>query len=200
VNELPALSGQPFVFGCLHKFAKVNAPTLALWCEILRALPTARLLMLCPRGEARARISAAFAAHGVSPDRVELISFLPRPDYLALHGRIDLILDTFPYNGHMTTIDALWMGVPMVSLAGELPVSRGGASILAQVGLSELVATTPEQYVRTAIALARDMPRLAALRASLRERVKASPLMDGARFTRGVEAAFRTAWQRWCAG
>jgi predicted O-linked N-acetylglucosamine transferase (SPINDLY family) len=200
VNPLPALSGEPFVFGCLHKFAKVNAPTLDLWGEILRALPAARLVMLCPLGEARERVTAALSARGVAPERIELVAFLPRPDYLALHGRIDAILDTFPYNGHMTAIDALWMGVPLVSLVGELPVSRGGASILHQVGLGDLVARTPEEYVRIAIALAQDLPRLAALRAALRERVKASPLMDGARFSHGVEAAYRTAWRRWCAG
>ena len=198
VNPLPALSGGPFVFGCLHKFAKVNAQTIEWWSRILRAVPSARLVMLCPTGETRAPLLAAFRTHGIGEDRVELVSFLPRSDYLAMHHRIDLILDTFPYNGHMTALDALWMGCPFVTLAGELPVSRGGASILTQVGLFELITRTPGDYIRIATELAADLPRLATLRASLRERVKASPLMDAPRFARSVEAALRTAWRQWC--
>lgn len=199
VNHLPALSRTPFVFGCLHKFAKANEPLLELWCEILRRLPRARLLMLCPPGDTRGRLHAVFQHHGIAPERIELTSFLRRPDYLALHGRIDLILDTVPYSGHMTAMDALWMGVPFVTLPGELPVSRGGASLLTQVDLSEFIASTPEQYVEFAVAFAMDRPRLAALRASLRARMKASPLMDATRFARSVEAAWRTAWRQWCA-
>lgn len=198
VNARPAWRGEPFVFGCLHKFAKVNTPLLELWCQILRAVPSARLLMLCPPGDARTRLGAVFREQQIAPERVELTAFLPRPDYLALHHRIDLILDTFPYNGHMTAMDALWMGVPFVTLAGALPVSRGGASILTQVGLTELIAHTPGQYVQLAVALADDLPRLASLRASLRERMKASPLMDTRRFARNVEAAYRRAWRCWC--
>lgn len=198
VNPLPALSGSPFVFGCLHKFAKVNPQTIEWWSRILRAVPSARLVMLCPQGETRAPLLAAFHAHGIGEGRVELVSFLPRPDYLAMHHRIDVILDTFPYNGHMTALDALWMGVPFVTLAGDLPASRGGASILTQVGLTELIARTPEDYIRIATELAADLPRLASLRTSLRERMKASPLMDASRFARGVEEAWRAAWWQWC--
>jgi predicted O-linked N-acetylglucosamine transferase (SPINDLY family) len=176
----------------------VNPQTIEWWSRILRAVPSARLVMLCPPGEARAPLLAAFHTHGIGEERVELVSFLPRPDYLAMHHRIDVILDTFPYNGHMTALDALWMGVPFVTLAGELPVSRGGASILTQVGLTELIARTPDDYIRIATELAADLPRLASLRASLRERMKASPLMDAPRFARSVEEAWRTAWRRWC--
>lgn len=199
VNALPALSGAPLTFGCLHSFSKVNAGVIDLWCRILHAVPAARLVMLCPPGESRARSASAFRQHGIAPERVEATAFLPRRDYLALHHRIDVILDTFPYNGHMTALDALWMGVPFVTLTGELPVSRGGASILTQVGLTEPIARTPDEYVRIALALAGDLPRLAGLRASLRGRMKASPLMDGARFARNVETAWRAAWRGWCA-
>ncbi len=199
VNPLPALTGAPLVFGCLHKFAKVHAAVLELWGQILRALPNARLQMLCPPGSARERVLTLFREHGVTAERLDFTAFLPRREYLARHHRIDVILDTFPYNGHMTAVDALWMGVPFVTLTGELPVSRGGASILTQLGLPELIAQTPADYVRIAIALAGDLPRLASLRATLRDRMKASPLMDGPRFARSVEAAYRTAWQRWCA-
>jgi protein O-GlcNAc transferase len=119
-----------------------------------------------------------------------------RNRYMDAYRPQDMILDTFPYNGHMTTCDALWMGVPVISLAGEMPVSRGGLSLLSNIGLQELVAFSGEDYVRIAVALARDLPRLAALRAGLRARMRASPLMDAPRFARSVEAAFRKMWRR----
>jgi predicted O-linked N-acetylglucosamine transferase (SPINDLY family) len=108
------------------------------------------------------------------------------------------MLDTFPYTGHSTSLDALWMGVPVVSLTGPSAVSRGGLSILSNLGLPELAASTEADYVRLAVELARDLPRLAALRATLRERLQASPLMDAPRFARQIEAAYRTMWHRWC--
>jgi predicted O-linked N-acetylglucosamine transferase (SPINDLY family) len=188
VGKLPALGGAPFTFGCLHKFAKVNADVIALWCRILHGIPASRLLMLCPEGEARERIRAQFAKCGVAASRLEFSPLLPRREYL----------DTFPYNGHMTACDALWMGVPVVSLAGTLPVSRGGLSILTTAGLPGLVARTPDDYVRIAIDLASDLPGLAELRITLREKVKGSPLMDPVRFARSLEGAYRTMWHRWC--
>jgi predicted O-linked N-acetylglucosamine transferase (SPINDLY family) len=107
-------------------------------------------------------------------------------------------LDPFPYGGGTTTCDALWMGVPVVSLAGPLAVGRGGLSILSNVGLADLVAHDDDQYVNLAVSLASDLSRLRELRASLRERMQASPLMDAPRFARHVEAAYRSMWQNWC--
>lgn len=199
VSELPAASAKGVTFGCLSRFSKVNEQMLHLWTELLRSLPEARLLLLCPQGDARARVLAHFAAGGVVGSRIEFTGNLSRPDYLALYRRIDVALDPFPYNGHMTTCDALWMGVPVVSLAGETPVSRGGLSLLSNAGLPELVAFTTEEYLRIARELASDLPRLAALRAGLRTRLEASPLMDAPRFTRGLEAGFRAMWRQWCA-
>lgn len=198
VSELPASRNGSVTFGCLSKFAKVNESVIDCWSRILREVPNAQLLMLCPRGQARIRIGALFAERGVSKERVVFTERVARPDYLRLHQQVDVMLDPFPYNGHMTTCDALWMGVPVVTLAGKTAVARGGLSLLSTAGLPELVASSAGEYVRIAVALANDLPRLAALRAGLRARMKTSPLMDVARYTRGLEDAYRTMWRRWC--
>ena len=135
---------------------------------------------------------------GISPDRIELIAFRPRPQYLELYHRIDVGLDTFPYNGHTTSLDSFWMGVPVITLVGKTVVGRAGLSQLTNLGLTELIARTPEQYVQIAAELAGDLPRLAELRRTLRARMQASPLMDGPRFARNVEAAYRQMWRNWC--
>ena len=196
INALPALERGHVLIGCLHKFCKINRRTLELWSRVMRDVPHARLRMLCPTDETRAWVLEQFAQSGVAPERLEFVPFQARADYLHTCRQLDMILDTFPYNGHMTTCDALWMGVPVISLAGEMPVSRGGLSLLSNVDLRELVAFSEDDYVRIAVELARDLPRLAALRAGLRARLRASPLMDAPRFARGVEAAFQAMWAR----
>ena len=115
------------------------------------------------------------------------------------YQNIDVLLDTFPYCGATTSLDAFWMGVPVVTLAGDTGVGRAGVSIARNLGLPELVATTLDDYARIAVKLARDRPRLADLRAGLRARMQASPLMDAPRFARGIEAAYRSTWAAWCA-
>ncbi len=129
---------------------------------------------------------------------MEFVDFLPVAKYFGIYRRIDVALDPFPYGGGTTTCDALWMGVPVVSLAGQTAVGRGGLSILSNIGLAELVAEDAEQYVRIAAELAQDLSRLSTLRATLRERMQASPLTDARRFARNVEAAYREMWRRWC--
>jgi protein O-GlcNAc transferase len=200
VNDLPARRAGKLTFGSLNNFAKVNHLVLELWARVLLAVPRSEMLILGPEGDHRARTVARLGQLGVDPACVRFADQRPRQPYLALHHEIDVILDTFPYNGHSTTLDALWMGVPVVSLAGPTAVARGGLSILSNVGLPELAARTPDDYVRIAAALAGDVPRLAALRAGLRGRMQASPLMDLAGFTRDWEAALRGMWRRWCAG
>jgi predicted O-linked N-acetylglucosamine transferase (SPINDLY family) len=118
-------------------------------------------------------------------------------DHLARHGEIDIALDSHPFSGATTSFDALWMGVPVVTLAGGTFLSRMTASHLIPLGLADLVASTPEEYVNIAVALALDPPRLAALRSSLRERLLASPLMDATASAKGFEALLRRLWQRW---
>jgi predicted O-linked N-acetylglucosamine transferase (SPINDLY family) len=168
------------------------------WSGILQAMPAARLLIHAFPGSHRDRVSGLFARQGVAPERVSFAGMVPIEEYYRLYHHIDVALDPFPYGGGTTTCDALWMGVPVVSLAGQTAVGRGGLSILSNLGLTDLVAQDCQQYVRIALELAGDLPRLSALRATLRERMLNSPLMDAPRFARNIEAAYREMWRRWC--
>src|SRR5262249_55308000 len=157
------------------------------------------LLLHAAEGSHRQDTLDFLEREGVSRDRVAFVAKQPRPRYLELYRRIDIGLDTFPYAGGTTSLDALWMGVPTVTLAGRTALSRAGLSLLSNLGLPELVAETPEQFVGIAAGLAGDLHRLSALRASLRDRLRGSPLMDAPRFARNMEAAYRHIWRRWCA-
>jgi predicted O-linked N-acetylglucosamine transferase (SPINDLY family) len=199
VNALPALETGYVSFGSLNNFCKVTPPALAAWSRLLQAVPGSRLLLHARAGSHRDRVRTFLAEQGIAAERLAFADLLPMAEYFGLYQRIDVALDTFPYGGGTTTCDALWMGVPVVSLAGQTAVGRGGVSILSNVGLPELVAQDSEQYVRIAVELAQDLSRLSDLRATLRERMLASPLMDAPRLARNVEAAYREMWQRWCA-
>ncbi len=193
----------PITFGSFNNFAKVTGPMLQLWGRILRAVPGSRLLLkaagLGSEG-VRQRVRQALAAYEIAPEQLELRGHEPGyARHLALYGRMDIALDTFPYHGTTTTCEALWMGVPVVSLAGARYVLRVGVSLLSNAGMPELVAHAPDDYVRIAVALAGDLPRLAHLRRALRPRLEHSPLMDAPRFARDVEAAYRQMWRTWCA-
>jgi protein O-GlcNAc transferase len=200
INALPALSAKGLTLGSLNNFAKVNERVLALWARVLVALERSRLLILCPEGRTRERVRAFFGARGIVAERVEFARFQEPREYLKLYQRIDLGLDPFPCNGMTTTCDALWMGVPVLTLPGEMPVSRAGLSLLSCVGLGEFAVPSQDNYVRIAVELAENLPRLANLRATLRPRMKSSPLMDAPRFARNVEAAYRRMWQDWITG
>ncbi|RAR66123.1 putative O-linked N-acetylglucosamine transferase (SPINDLY family) [Paraburkholderia unamae] len=198
VNPLPAQSAGHITFGCLNNPCKLTEATLTLWSGVFAALPESRLLLMAPPGRARERLAARFAAHGIDPARVSFVGFQGRTDYLRTYGRIDIALDTFPANGHTTSLDAFWMGVPVPTRYGRSAVSRAGLCLLANLGLPELAASSDAGYLAALTSLARDLPRLTALRAGLRARMQASPLMDGARFARNMEAAFRHMWKAWC--
>jgi predicted O-linked N-acetylglucosamine transferase (SPINDLY family) len=195
----PPASAKGYVtFGCLNNFAKVS-PALDLWAEILQCVPRSRLIVHSHPGPHLEAVRERFAGKGVSPDRLEFPGQQPWPQYVQSYDRIDIALDPFPWGGGVTTCDVLWMGVPVVSLVGRTAVGRGGASILANIGVPELVAQTPQQYVQIASALAGDLPRLIELRRTLRGRMQASVLMDAPRFARNLEAAYRQMWRTWCA-
>jgi predicted O-linked N-acetylglucosamine transferase (SPINDLY family) len=194
----PALAAGHVTFGSLNNFCKVTPPVLAAWGRLLQAVPAARLLLHARAGSHRDRVWGFFSEQGISADRVEFVDIKPMTEYFGTYQRIDVALDPFPFGGGTTTCDALWMGVPVVSLVGQTAVGRGGLSILTNVGLPELAARSPEQYVQIAAELAGDLSRLSDLRATLRERMQSSPLMNSARFARHVEAAYRQMWRQWC--
>lgn len=190
VNALPASNTECVTFGSLNNPCKLTDATLNLWARVFARLPAARLVLMAAEGEARRRLVQRHAQAGIDPARVRFLPFRPRTDYLRSYHEIDIGLDTLPYNGHTTSLDALWMGVPVVTRIGPTVAGRAGLSQLANLGLTELAAGSDDAFVATAVSLATDLPRLAKLRATLRERMAASPLMDGERFARGVEAAY----------
>ncbi len=198
VGALPSERNGFITFGCLNQVAKASRPALHLWLSILQALPGARLLIQSPPGAHRDAVIQLFQAGGIAPDRVEFVPRVSRRAYLDRFHQLDLCLDPFPYNGHTTTLDALWMGVPVVTLAGRTGVGRAGVSVLSNLGVPELIAETPAQYVAIATALAADQERLAALRAGLRARMESSPLLDAKQYAADVQAAFRAMWTTWC--
>ena len=192
------LTGPP-TFGCLNNFAKVTDVTLDLWMRLLRRVPEAQLLVYARTEAHRDRVRRALREAGVEESRAAFVGLQPLADYLATYGMIDVALDPHPFGGGTTTCDALWMGVPVVSLAGRTAVSRAGSTLLSNVGLEHLVARNEEQYVELAAGLVRDAGGLAALRRELRRSIESSPVMDAKQFAHDLEAAFRTVWRAWCA-
>jgi predicted O-linked N-acetylglucosamine transferase (SPINDLY family) len=199
-GQLPASDREPGppAFGCLNNFAKVTDTALELWTRLLDRVPEAHLVIYARAEWHQDRMRQALQRAGLSEDRLEFVGWQPLEEYLATYRRIDVALDPMPYTGGTTTCDALWMGVPVVTLAGRTAVSRGGASLLSNVGLPELVARGEDEYLDIAANLMRDPERLADLRQSLRPRLEASPVMDAPAFVRGLEAAFREMWREWC--
>ena len=198
VNAPPCLEKGWVTFGCLNNFCKINDAVLALWAGVLKAVSNSRLLLLAPEGSSRQRVLDRLGREGIGPERVEFVARQSRSEYRKTYHRIDIGLDSFPCNGHTTSLDSFWMGVPVVTLAGKTVFGRAGVSQLSNLGLPELIARTPDQYVQIATDLANDLPRLAELRRTLRARMEASPLMDAPRFARNIEAAYRQMWRNWC--
>jgi predicted O-linked N-acetylglucosamine transferase (SPINDLY family) len=198
VNALPALSNGYPTFGCLNNPCKLSDATFRMWGSVMREVKDARLLLMAPDGPARVRLLERLGQQGIGAARVSFAPFRPRAEYLRTYHQIDVGLDTFPYNGHTTSLDSYWMGVPVVTRVGDTVVGRAGLSQSANLGLRELVADSDARFVETAVQLVRDLPRLSEMRGSLRARLTASPLMDGARFALHVEAAYRSVWLQWC--
>ncbi len=198
VGPLPAEEAGFVTFGCLNNFCKVNKEVLAVWAQVMAQVPRSRLVLLAKQGSHRQQTIDCLEARGIAPERITFCSSRPFLEYLALYQQLDIALDTFPYNGHATSLDAFWMGVPVVTLVGNTVVGRAGLSQLANLDLPELAAATPDAFVRTAVALAHDVPRLKSLRQGLRQRMQRSPLMNSAGFTQGVEQAYRHMWRNWC--
>ncbi len=198
----PSVRQGAITFGSFNLIAKLNPRVVQVWSSVLQAVPASRLLLksinLSDPVVCR-RLEEAFAAHGIGRDRLELRGPSSHAAMFEEYGDVDIALDPFPFTGGITSCEALWMGVPIVTLPGERPVSRQTAGLLDVLGLGELIARDEDEYVRLAVALASDPDRLLGLRTGLRPRMAASPLCDSAGMMGRVETAYRRLWQEWCA-
>ncbi len=209
VAPSPVLENGFVTFGALNRFSKNSPQALAAWAEILHRAPGSRLLICAAPGEASERLRSVFSAAGIGADRVDVFAPVHHARFWALHALIDIALDSFPFNGGMTSCESLWMGVPVVSCCGRdgggdehsFPArfaSRMGRALLNGIGLGSLASNTIPGYVDAAVGLAEDVNRLSALRHGLRDRMMASPLMDERRFVGEVELAYRAMWRAYC--
>lgn len=199
----PCAAGAPPTFGCFNNLSKINDRVVALWSRLLAAVPDARLLLkskVLGDPAVAAAYRARFAAHGIRAERLVLEGRDPHRIMLGRYGAVDVALDPFPYSGGLTSVEALWMGVPVVTLAGDRMVARQTAGFLATIDRGEWVARDEDAYVAIAAALAADPERLSRLRTGQRARMAATPLADGRQFTPALEAALRDLWRGWCAG
>ena len=201
VGSLPALNNGYVTFGSFNNLTKMNDAVVALWARVLTAVPNSRLLLKSKQFAAssvRQSVVERFARHGVDGGRLLLEGLVPRADYLKPFQRMDIALDPFPYPGITTSVETLWMGVPLVTMAGKSFLSRQGVGLLMNAGLADWIATDADDYVARAVIHAGDLPRLAALRNELRQQVLASPIFNAPRFAGHFEAALRDMWRRWC--
>jgi predicted O-linked N-acetylglucosamine transferase (SPINDLY family) len=201
VGPLPAASGHPFTFGCFNNSVKLSPPLVQQWAEILRRQPGSRLLLKYGRMNdpvVEDRLRGLFAQHAVDDARLEFLGNTGRAEHLAAYGRVDVALDPFPYSGGLTTCEALWMGVPVITCPGATFAGRHALSHLTAAGLSQFVARDHHHYVELALELSADLERLAGLRAELRPRVAASPLGDARRVAEQLGRHLRQAWRAWC--
>ncbi len=202
VNPLPAGANGFVTFGCFNNLSKMNDAVVGVWAQILNQLPGSKLFLKCPQlseSVVQAKTCERFAAHGIDAGRLILEHYDTRAKYLATYHRIDIALDPFPYPGGTTTVEALWMGIPVLTLAGDKFLSRQGVGLLMNADLPDWVATDADDYIARAVGHATDLPKLTALRARLREQVLASPVFDAQRFAKHFEEALRGMWHIWCA-
>jgi predicted O-linked N-acetylglucosamine transferase (SPINDLY family) len=203
VGPLPALRNGHITFGCFNNLAKITPRVIETWCGILTRVPGSRMVLKTHQlsdPDTAARLRSAFAAHDVDPERIECRGSSGHRAFMGQYGDIDFVLDPFPYSGGLTTCEALWMGVPTITLPGEIFASRHSASHMSNAGLADWVVGSVTDYADMAVARAADIAALAALRVGLREQVRLSPLCDSPRFGRNLGAALRAAWRDWCAG
>jgi predicted O-linked N-acetylglucosamine transferase (SPINDLY family) len=203
INELPAVANGAVTFCCYNNIAKLNNEVVAVWAEILKQLPGSRLKIEArPLRQATTadRLRSLFMAEGIAGERILLGGGAPHEKFLDFYLQVDAALDPFPYSGGLTTLESLWMGVPVVTMPGEGFATRHSLSHLSNLGLPELAARNRADYIRIAVDLANDRTRLAELRRTLRPRMAQSPLTDAVGYTRALERAYRTVWRTWCKG
>jgi protein O-GlcNAc transferase len=195
VTPLPATKSGVLTFGCLNNPAKISESCLNTWAKLLAAIPDARLVLLAGQSATGAqRLQSRFLEAGVQKDRLELVFRLPASEYFEAHQLLDMMLDPFPYNGGVTTCDALWMGVPVLTVAGGSYVSRQGAAIMTNVGLSEFIADTPQKLIDLGRMWSENKSWLADIRSSLRGQMSKSPVADPKLYLKALEAGYRKAW------
>jgi predicted O-linked N-acetylglucosamine transferase (SPINDLY family) len=197
--EPPFARNACITFGSFNHAPKLSSTVRRLWCDILARLPDSRMVVVgVPEGYPRDCLLKDFRGAGIAASRLTIVPRVPLDEYFRWFDSVDIALDSMPYSGGTTTCDTLWMGVPVVTFAGPRSVSRSAASILTAAGLSEWIASSPEDYVRLAVEFAGNKALLAGIRGSIRERLQRSPLMDERRFVRDLEAVYRDMWRRWC--
>lgn len=194
VSPLPALEKGVVTFGSFNNFAKANSAVLRTWAEVLRMIPNSRLIVVAPKGT---MLETTMAAEGIAPERVIISQRKSETDYLRMHHEVDILLDCFPFAGLTVTALGAWMGVPTITIAGTSSSARGGASIMHSLDLDSFIASDPADFVHKAVTLSANLPMLAAVRASMRERM-AVQYTNGEAYTRAFEAELRKAWQQWC--
>ncbi len=199
VTPSPVVENRVVTFGSFNNLAKVTSKVLDAWGRLMAAVPQSRLIVLAAASPwVQNHLQLALARHGVDATRIEICNRRPAREFLELIARADIALDPFPFNGHTTTCDSLWMGVPVIMMAGQSYASRFGSSALVNLGLEELIASSIEEYVEIACRLAGDQTRLAKWRSELRTLMTGSALLDAKGFTRNLEAAYHEMWARWC--
>lgn len=199
IGPSPARKNGFVTFGSFNRYSKITDDVLALWARVLHRVPDSKMLMGNMDAEISPKILERFAKLGIPAERIEIRSNAPMKTYLALHNEVDIMLDTFPYTGGTTTCHSLWMGVPVLSMRGATRVSRQTAGVLVQVGLQDWVAESPDDLVEKAARWAADLPELAAHRAGMRARIRASSMLRPDFVARGMERAIRKMWATWCA-
>ena len=201
VSALPVLERGRLTFGSFNRPEKMTADVIGVWARILREVPDSRLILKnrnFVHADVQAHFRDAFGAEDIAPERVEMRTESPHAQVLREYGDVDIALDTFPYNGGATTCDALWMGVPVITLLGDRMISRQGASMLTAVGLTEFIADDRDRYVGIATQWSNQLNDLADLRGRLRGQCASSPLCDTRQFTSDLQSHYREMWRRWC--
>jgi predicted O-linked N-acetylglucosamine transferase (SPINDLY family) len=199
VSPLPALASGYVTFGSFNVLTKITPEMLRIWAKLLECVEGSRLLIKNKQltDEAlRGRVMNIFQEMGIDSGRIDLLGKTSKVEHMSIYGKVDIALDTFPYNGTTTTCDTLWMGVPVITMAGKSHVSRVGTSLLSSIGLEEFVCTNQNGYISRAVELSRDIDRLSALRGGLRERMQGSPLCDAPSFARKFEELLAVVWKK----
>ena len=201
ITSLPAGERGFVTFGYFNNYAKLSEPALGLWAELLKSIPSSRMLFKAKEfgyPQPCQRVLQAFARVGIAPERLSFLGASPWYEHLKTYCSVDIALDPFPYVGGISTLEALWMGTPVVTLRGEAPTNRASASILTAIGLNDWIAESPDHYLAIARRQAQDIPALERLRSTLRNHTAASPIGNARHYVRTVETIYRNLWRRWC--